>query len=516
MMRKKIFYIFLFIFIFSLCKLNVSARSIAYCYYNFVPQSDDIGFCYDWNFTNTSCDSKAGLAVVLEYDSDSEKRNIPRLIGKFYSNNKYDFKNLNADEFANLYNNIDYNKNLTFACKPYYILCFTNGGKLPTVNVRNIKDDTGKLTCPNLYLYRKTYNNYYVQNEIDLYQTRWAVSLSSTGVFLGENYDYTYEFEKVAETIYDDGTESSSTVSGKKEVKNCQYKYENYQYVVGFYSTGVFGFSIYDDGSVDGIITSSGDIDNLSFDGNKIESLECPNYLNLNYDLWSGKVLFKVTDKESEADAFYTGNISNADDNIITRYLHLNDSSKIIDVKKSTDGNNYIAVKGSENITVENMNEFINDQTSKMPKYIIETSENKIKKYKFADEVSGGESKNIYMESSYLLNLSILSTDDVTYTCQELFGSDFMDFLKENVYIPVVIAIPILLIVLTTIDFAKVVFIDDKEGIKKAGSRFGKRVIMAVLILLVPTILIFVADIIGVDEVQECAKLIKNYSSENS
>ena len=85
-----------------------------------------------------------------------------------------------------------------------------------------------------------------------------------------------------------------------------------------------------------------------------------------------------------------------------------------------------------------------------------------------------------------------------------------MTFLKENVFKIIYIAVPIILLVLTTIDFSKVVFNDDKDGIKNAWKRFGKRAIAAVLIYLTPTILIFIADVIGANDVNSCIKAIQN------
>ena len=60
------------------------------------------------------------------------------------------------------------------------------------------------------------------------------------------------------------------------------------------------------------------------------------------------------------------------------------------------------------------------------------------------------------------------------------------------------------------------VFIDDKEGIKTAGKKFGKRVIVAVLIYLIPTILIFISNLIGADNIDECVKQLNQIVDEES
>ena len=69
-----------------------------------------------------------------------------------------------------------------------------------------------------------------------------------------------------------------------------------------------------------------------------------------------------------------------------------------------------------------------------------------------------------------------------------------------------------ILILLTSFDFAKVVFANDKEEIQKAGKRFGKRVIVAILIFLVPTIIIFISNIMGADQIDTCVKYFNDVS----
>ena len=119
----------------------------------------------------------------------------------------------------------------------------------------------------------------------------------------------------------------------------------------------------------------------------------------------------------------------------------------------------------------------------------------------------------MYIISSSFNALKDLSLNQITATCEQLFGGGdggFMTFLKKNVFKIIYIAVPIILLVLTTVDFAKVVFNDDKDGIRNAWKRFGKRAIAAVLIYLTPTILIFIADVIGADDVNSCIKAIQN------
>ena len=91
-------------------------------------------------------------------------------------------------------------------------------------------------------------------------------------------------------------------------------------------------------------------------------------------------------------------------------------------------------------------------------------------------------------------------------SCVQMFGSDFLQFIDDNVFKLVYIGIPILLILLTTFDFAKVVFVEDKDGMKNATDKLKKRIILAILIYLVPKIVIFLVNYIEQDDiVSQCA-----------
>ncbi len=173
------------------------------------------------------------------------------------------------------------------------------------------------------------------------------------------------------------------------------------------------------------------------------------------------------------------------------------------------------------NITVSNASNYISsfasNDSKQYPQYIIK--EKNTNNYSFATTIpSNSNDYNVYMLSSKVnalgrTELGNLDLNKITATCEQLFGGGdggFMTFLKENVFKIIYIAVPIILLVLTTIDFSKVVFNDDKDGIKNAWKRFGKRAIAAILIYLTPTILIFIADVIGADDVNSCIKAIQN------
>ncbi len=169
-----------------------------------------------------------------------------------------------------------------------------------------------------------------------------------------------------------------------------------------------------------------------------------------------------------------------------------------------------------------------NKNTDKYPRYLVETKEydenKKANVWRFTNDLNKLNEKveintnNVYILSKYYLSL-IDRKDDLTETCENLFGTDFLNFLNNNVIKTIYIGIPILLILLTTFDFAKVVFIDDKDGIQNAFKKMTTRIIAAVLIFLVPNIIIFANNIIGSRKVEECSRAIKqgiNSTKENS
>ena len=186
-------------------------------------------------------------------------------------------------------------------------------------------------------------------------------------------------------------------------------------------------------------------------------------------------------------------------------------------------------------IEVENMSKynqiFLSQNEKYYPKYLI-YSDNAyyFSEYKTLqdDAIAYNYTANIKFHSN-LANHKYASTDKVytslsklfktengaeitLETCQDLFNPEFIEFLNNNIFKIIYIGVPIILILLTSFDFAKVVFVDDKEGIQKAGKRFGKRVVVAILIFLVPTIIIFISNIMGADQIDTCVQYFNDMS----
>lgn len=78
--------------------------------------------------------------------------------------------------------------------------------------------------------------------------------------------------------------------------------------------------------------------------------------------------------------------------------------------------------------------------------------------------------------------------------CQDILGADGVKILKY-IYNIIRIGIPLILLILGSLDFAKVVFSSNEDGIKKAQTKFIKRIVIAVAIFLIPSILHFVLKI---------------------
>ena len=79
-------------------------------------------------------------------------------------------------------------------------------------------------------------------------------------------------------------------------------------------------------------------------------------------------------------------------------------------------------------------------------------------------------------------------------TCKGVLGEDFSQFLKK-IFDWVRIIAPIIVIVLTSIDFAGALLKDDKDALSKASGKLVKRLIVAIALFLVPTILNILIDI---------------------
>ena len=87
---------------------------------------------------------------------------------------------------------------------------------------------------------------------------------------------------------------------------------------------------------------------------------------------------------------------------------------------------------------------------------------------------------------------NVVFNDDVSSRiCEDgkLFGDENLSNQLQLVINVFKILVPIILLVLGSLDFAKAVFAQDESAIKKSQSTFIKRLIIAVVIFLIPTII---------------------------
>ena len=88
------------------------------------------------------------------------------------------------------------------------------------------------------------------------------------------------------------------------------------------------------------------------------------------------------------------------------------------------------------------------------------------------------------------ITLVSIEVNAVTYSCEEIMTTKLMNKIQNYFFGPVKVLAPVLLLVFTSIDFAKAVFAnDDKSGMTKAKNNFLKRSAAALLVFFAPEII---------------------------
>ena len=95
------------------------------------------------------------------------------------------------------------------------------------------------------------------------------------------------------------------------------------------------------------------------------------------------------------------------------------------------------------------------------------------------------------------MNFSYAKTDDGVKICKGILGEDLTALLKDALRL-MQIAGPILVIIMTIIDLIKATATGGKDDLSKVGKKTVKRLIYAVLLFLIPTILNWVFSIFGI------------------
>ena len=213
----------------------------------------------------------------------------------------------------------------------------------------------------------------------------------------------------------------------------------------------------------------------------------------------------------------------------VTTYMSINRNEELtVSASKilTENSKSRLKTKNDKELTVTNADKyletFVNKNEDSYPRYLVKKSNSN--KYEYLNSLSDENNQKIkydklYINSRYINVLFQLGNKEKYQYCEDLIGGKdegFIGFLKGNVFRIIWISVPIILILLTSIDFMKVVFSDNKDGFKDSFKKFAKRVIVSVLIFLTPTIIIFLSNLIVSDEynVDDCVKSINEISTE--
>lgn len=120
------------------------------------------------------------------------------------------------------------------------------------------------------------------------------------------------------------------------------------------------------------------------------------------------------------------------------------------------------------------------------------------------------ESSNSAYNSVYLFNKNdiilaknnnFLALDIQILDCNSLLGDptdeNSVAWLLQQVFNFVKIIGPILVVVLSSIDFAKVIISSDDEAMGKAGKKLGSRLVLAAMLFFVPLLVEVLLDLFG-------------------
>ena len=103
----------------------------------------------------------------------------------------------------------------------------------------------------------------------------------------------------------------------------------------------------------------------------------------------------------------------------------------------------------------------------------------------------------------FILGLSI-NVHAASYECDGIFSPQLLNDLNNYVYKPIKWLTPIALLLLTSIDFAGVVFAGKKESMDKAKNNFLKRSVAAIIIFFVPDLIILIAELASGVDIKAC------------
>lgn len=120
------------------------------------------------------------------------------------------------------------------------------------------------------------------------------------------------------------------------------------------------------------------------------------------------------------------------------------------------------------------------------------------------------EWKNILLIVVFVLVLGVsINVFAESIDCNKVVDDKLIAALNDYVYTPIKWATPILLLVLTSLDFARVVFAGKKEDMDKAKNNFMKRFVAALVIFFAPDIIIAIVNMVEQNKVNACLNNFK-------
>ena len=172
-----------------------------------------------------------------------------------------------------------------------------------------------------------------------------------------------------------------------------------------------------------------------------------------------------------------------------------------LDVCSNFEGDAYNSCMGTCDTNNNDCNKAFNECKSSTSKKLNWCLKEKMGDYHTAREEKLESDKTEIDEANEMLSRTIDPVKKFTnsYVSYELTCDDVEAL--HIVWVVLWIAAPVLLIIMGTLDFARAVIADDVEKMNKARKKFPKRVLAAIILALIPTIITLIVSIIPIEDV---------------
>ena len=89
-------------------------------------------------------------------------------------------------------------------------------------------------------------------------------------------------------------------------------------------------------------------------------------------------------------------------------------------------------------------------------------------------------------------------------SCEGVFSDGLIEALDKYLYVPIKWLTPIVLLLLTSIDFFGIIFNGEKDKLNKAKNNFLKRLIAAVIIFFAPNLISLIVRLVNDQSISSC------------